>query len=170
MNEGAQRAADDTVRALVRESRDVMKIAARAEHVSEFEQRLLALEAHDAVELGNVFDRLGVAERGKMATDGEVTVDPAISHDTDQTREARQVELEDERKADDQRVARARDAQDVFGVRLEVHDDDLVAVSPQHRREIAQAQIFLVQEADQKDRPRRVPRSVEQRVAHDNRV
>ena len=105
-----------------------------------------------------------------MAADGEMAVDAAVPERADQTREARQVELEDERKTDDQRVARASNAQDVLNVRLEVEHDDLVAISPQHRREIAKAQIFLVQEADQKDRPRCVARPVEQRVADDGRL
>ena len=78
VNEGAQRAAGDCVRARVGKTRNAVKIAAGAEHVGEFEQRLLALEAHDAVELGNVLDRFGVAERRKMAADGEMAVDPAV--------------------------------------------------------------------------------------------
>jgi hypothetical protein len=148
VNEGAQRAAGDSVRARVGKARNGAKIAASAEHVSKLEQGLLALETHDAVELGNVFDRLGIAERRKMAADGEMAVDSSVPQGTDQTREARQVELEDQRKADDQWVARASNAQDVLGVRLEIKHDDPVSVSPKHRREIAKAQIFLVQEAD----------------------
>ncbi len=49
-----------------------------------------------------------------MAADGEMTVDAALPQHRDQTGEARQVELEDQRKADDQRVAGASDSQDVF--------------------------------------------------------
>src|SRR6185437_16083690 len=147
VNEGAERAAGDTVRARISKARNGAKIAARAEHVSELEQGLLALEAHDAVKFGNVSDRLGVAQRRKMSADGEMTVDAALPQHRDQTREARQVELEDQRKADDQRVAGASDSENVFRVGLEVEHDDFVPISPQHRREIAKAQIFLVQEA-----------------------
>ena len=139
MNEGAQLAADDAVSARVGQARNVTKIAACAEHVGKLEQGLLALETHDAVELGNVFERFGIAERRKMAAYGEMTIDAAIPEGAHKTREARQVELEDERKADDQRIARASDAQDILGVRLEIHHNDLIAISPQHRREVAKA-------------------------------
>ncbi len=134
VNERPQIVADNAVGRGVCEARDFAEITVRAQCVRKLEQGLLALEADHAVQPRDVLDRFTIAEGRKMAANGEMTVDATVPKGPHQTREARQVELEDERKADDQWVARASNPQDLVPFGFEVENNHLITIPPQHCR------------------------------------
>ena len=57
-------------------------VGAVAEMVSELEQGKLALEAHDAVELGHLGQGLSGTEAREVASHGEMAVDPRARADS----------------------------------------------------------------------------------------
>ena len=63
------------------------------------------------------------------------------------------VELEDEREADDDRVGLDGSGDDLIERSLDVTDDDGVTVLAEGGREVSQAKVALMLEADQKDGP-----------------
>ena len=76
-------------------------VAPEAEMVDELEQGQLALEAHDAVELRDERQRLFRAEAREVAAHREVAVDAVHPQVLGQPLEPMDVELEDQREADE---------------------------------------------------------------------
>src|SRR4029077_10231419 len=109
----------------------------------------LALEAHDAVDLGNQLQRMLVAEAGKMPADGEMAVDAVLPEISGQIGEAADVELEDEGEAHHHRIHPADDVEDLAELHLEIDDLDKMAAASEGRSQIAQAQILLILKADE---------------------
>ena len=87
-----------------------MPIAPEAEAIDELEQGDLALELHDAVELGNELECLLWAQAGEVTADGEVTLHAGRPQIARERLEAMHVELEDQREADEHGRAFAHDA------------------------------------------------------------
>ena len=81
---------------------------------------------------------------------------PARAQTPDERGVAADVELEDQREADQQRPFAARDFDQLLVRALDVGDYDGVTVLLQRGREIAQAEIALIKKADQENGSRRV--------------
>jgi hypothetical protein len=91
-----------------------------------------------------------------VSTHGEVAVDAGVAEHADDLPVLENVELKDEREADDHRVGLHGSGDDLIGRGFDVTDDDVVSVLAECGREISQAKIALMLEADQKDGARGV--------------
>src|SRR5215469_8313260 len=98
-----------------------------------------------------------------MAADREMARNAIVAQIADQCSELWQVELEDQREADDQRIARLRLREDIRRIALEVEDGHCIAVLAQRGRQIAEPKVLLINKADQNDRARGVARAPRQR-------
>src|ERR1700753_2652177 len=92
-----------------------------------------------------------IGQAGKMTVDGEMAVDSVRPQIADQFTETVDVELEDEREADDDRRLPLYDFQDRAVILLEIDDSHLPALAPKRGGEVAEAQILLFLESDQHD-------------------
>src|SRR6185437_15219987 len=135
---------------------DGAPVEAVADDVGEFEQGHLTFEADDAVELGDHVEGLDVGEAGEVSAHGEVAAHAGVAQHADDALVLQNVELEDEREADDQRIGLDGSADDLIQRSLDVTDDDGVTVLAQGGREIAEAEVALVLEADEEDAARGV--------------
>src|SRR6185437_12661095 len=128
-------------------------VEAVADDVGEFEESHLAFEADDAVELRDHVEGLDVAEAGEVSTHGEVAFDAGVAEHADDALVLENVELEDEREADDDRVGLDGSGDDLIERSLDVTDYDGVTVLAQGGREVSETEVALMLEADQKDGP-----------------
>jgi hypothetical protein len=101
----------------------------------------------------------------EMAADREVARDAGLAQGLGDRREALDVELEDQREADDDRLQPNHRLDERVGLGLEVEHLDPVAELAQRRREVADAEVALAQKADQDDRPGRIA-PAEPRLGH----
>ena len=121
------------------------------DEIHELDQRHLSFEAHDAVELGNQLKRVLEAEAREMATDGEVAGHAIVPKIAGELGKAADVELEDQREADDHGIVAPDHGEDLVEVDLEIHDLYEMAAAPERGSEITQAQILLLLETDEHD-------------------
>ena len=132
---------------------DVPPVLPEPDPVAQLEQRELALEARDAVELRNERERLLGAQAREVAADREVAVDAARPQVSGQLLEPVDVELEDQREADDDRVEALDRAEDLLVRLLDVDHLDVVADRFERGRQVAEAEIALALEPHQDDVP-----------------
>ena len=160
VDQRAQRRADDAAGVVApRKPRDAAPLAAGAQHIGELQQRHLALEAHDTVELGDHLQGRLPAEAREMTANRQVAGDAALAQCAHELGKARQIELKDQRQADHERPLMPRRRQDLLALGVEVVDEHAVAEAAQCRRQVPQAEILLVLIANQHNRARRVARA-----------
>lgn len=128
---------------------NVPPLLARAEKIHQLEKGQLSFEPHDAVEFRDQLQSGLIAETGEVPAHGVVAVDAAVAQVADESTEAVDVELKDQRKADEDRLERPHRFQDVRVVLLEIEHLDPIAVTAQRRRQVAEAEILLVAESNQ---------------------
>ena len=127
-----------------------------ADRVGQLEQRHLALEADDAVQLRDEIERGLIAQAGEVSPHREVTADAVGAQHIEQGGVAGKEELEDQRKADQQRVERLRELQDLLGRPFDVNHVHGIALPPEHGGQVTQSEISLLLKTDQHDRTRRI--------------
>ena len=130
---------------------DAAPLLAGAHQIDQLDQGHLALEAHDAIDLGNQLQRMLVAEAREMPADGEMAVDAVLTEIAREIGEAADVELEDEGEAHHHRIHPADDVEYLAEVDLEIDDLNEMSAASERRSQIAQAQILLILKADQHD-------------------
>src|SRR5262245_33780445 len=78
--------------------------------------------------------------------------DPVIAEVANQIAKLMDVELKDQREADENRVVRSRCAQDFCRVFLEIKNHYAVPLLPKRRGQVTQPQVSLMLEADEHHR------------------
>ncbi len=78
---------DDHLSVSIGQAIDRAPISAGDEAAGQLQQRLFALEASDAVKLGDKFERALITETGEMSPDDEVARDAVLAQETDQCAE-----------------------------------------------------------------------------------
>jgi hypothetical protein len=141
---------------VIRDAGGGAPVSAFANMVSELEQGQLALEAHHAVELRDLGQSLSRTEARKVTAHGEMAVDPGGTQTLDERCVAADVKLKYQREADQERPFAASYFCDLLGRSLDVGDHNGVPELLQRGREIAQAEIALVEKANQQNGSRRV--------------
>src|SRR3974390_3585439 len=91
-----------------------------------------------------------------MTAHREMAVDTGVAKLADQAAKLFDIELKDEREADDHRVAFQRGSYDFRSRRFEVARNHAITSLPQGRSQIAHAEISLMLKADQHHGARRV--------------
>lgn len=138
-----------------------LPLASGSDAIRQFQERHFPLEANHAVEFGEELKIVAGAEAGEMSAHGEVAADACLAQQTDEAAVLGDVELEDQREADDHRVEPDRSADDLFRLCFDVANDDRVAMLPESGRQIADAEIALVLKPDQQDGTGRVARNID---------
>ena len=131
------------------EPRDIAPVLAGAQPLDELEQRHLALEAGDAVELGEIRQHLVVTEARIVSADDEMAVDADGSKMLGQALELGQKKLKDQGEPDDQRRRRQQALADPLRSVAHIDHLDRAAVRLEHSREVYHAEIALILIADQ---------------------
>ena len=130
---------------------DGAPVPAGAQRLDHLQERGLALIANHAVQLGHRDQRLLVAEARVVAAHGEMAVDARLAQHVDQRAVAADVELEDQREADQHRVGAPHRLEHHFRRLLDVDDLDREAGLTQRRSQVAEAEIALPLETYEHD-------------------
>ena len=136
---------------LVGDTGYIERLPAGVQSVDKLDQRLLPFVTHDAVDLWKVLKQLLITQAGIVAADGEVALDASSTQLPRHLTELRQKELENERESDHQRLARRELPSDRLAAEPHVDHLHRAAMSVQHGRQVAHAEIALILIADQCD-------------------
>jgi hypothetical protein len=84
-----------------------------------------------------------------MSAHRKVAIDSAFAQSVDQCTELRDIELKDQREADQNRIERLDTLNDQVRVDLKIDDFDFVTVFPKSRCEITDSEIALLLKSDE---------------------
>ena len=98
-NERARWGGDDLIALPINDAHDIAPVISIAQSINHFQQRRFAFETHQAVDSRNQFHCVLIAEAREMAAHRKMARDAVIAQITDESVEDFDVELKDQRKA-----------------------------------------------------------------------
>src|SRR4030095_11517973 len=148
-NERTELSRDHSVACVaVGDSDDAAPVPASAEEIDHLHDRHLTFEARDTVEFGNNLKCVLVAETREVPAHREMAGDTVVAQVADERGKTIDVELKDEREANQDGVERLGGFEDLLALLLEIKHLDSITAFAQGGGEIAEAEIGLLLETD----------------------